>query len=162
MKSNSFSPAASATLAFLLWAAPPSSFAQGSGVLTVTAPPRTLVARGETVAVKAAVRLSPGYHVNSNAPNDEYLIPLRLAWNAAPLEVLDVAYPKPRHENYSFSQKPVSVFSGEFEIVTRFKAPAAAPPGPAVLTGKLRYQACTESSCLPPKTVEVRLPVHVR
>ena len=47
------------------------------------------------------------------------------------------------------------------EIVTKFTVPASAHPGPAVLTGKLRYQACTDRLCLPPKTVDVSLPVTV-
>jgi len=100
--------------------------------------------------------------VNSHAPNEDYLIPMRLTWNAAPLEVLDVVFPKPKQERYSFSDKPVSVFTGDFEIVTKFKVPANAPPGPAVITGKLRYQACTDSLCLPPKNIAVRLPVLIQ
>ena len=73
-----------------------------------------------------------------------------------------VEYPKPQMEKYSFSEKPLSVFSGEFEIVTRFKAPAAAPKGPQTLAGKLRYQACTSTMCLPPKTLAVQLQVEIR
>jgi thiol:disulfide interchange protein DsbD len=106
--------------------------------------------------------LKNGYHVNSNKPNDEYLIPLRLSWNASPLEVLEIAYPQAQTANYSFSDKPVSVLSGQFDIVTRFRVPAKAPLGASVLNGKLRYQACDDTSCLPPKTVEVKLPVEIR
>ncbi len=111
---------------------------------------------------KVTLQLRNGYHVNSHTPADEYLIPLRLTWTASPLEVVDVTYPQPKLENYSFSTKPVSVFTGDFDIITRFKAPATSPQGPTVLVGKLRYQACTDTSCLAPKTVEVRLPVHIQ
>ena len=125
-------------------------------------PPRTVGKRGDVFGTKVTVQLRNGYHVNSNTPADEYLIPLRLTWNASPLQVVDVAYPKPRLENYSFSTKPVSVFTGDFDIVSRFKAPPNSPQGPSVLVGKLRYQACTATACLAPKTVEVRLPVHIQ
>ena len=64
-------------------------------------------------------------------------------------------------EKYSFSEKPLSVFTGNFQIVTHFKAPANAAPGPATLTGKLRYQACNSSMCLPPKTLDVSLQVEI-
>lgn len=144
-------------LAFL-----PSLWAQGSSVLTAVAPPRTTGKRGEEFTAKVNIQLRNGYHVNSHTPADEYLIPLRLTWNAAPLQVVDLIYPKPKLENYSFSRKPVSVFTGDFDIITRFKAPASMPQGPSVLVGKLRYQACTDSSCLPPKNVEVRLPLHIQ
>jgi len=33
--------------------------------------------------------------------------------------------------------------------------------GPAVMTGKLRYQACNDRMCLAPKTLDVSLPVEV-
>lgn len=107
------------------------------------------------------MRLRNGYHVNSNTPADEYLIPLRLTWNAAPLQVAEVVFPKPQLEKHAFSTKPLSVFSGDFDIVTKFRAPANAPLGMATLTGKLRYQACNDTMCLPPKTVEVELPVDI-
>ena len=35
--------------------------------------------------------------------------------------------------------------------------PASAPAGLGAVNGKLRYQACTDKMCLPPKTVDVRL-----
>ena len=116
---------------------------------------------GTTVEVKLPVQLRSGYHCNSDKPSDEYLIPLKLTWSAAPLEVAEVVYPKPQMEKYSFSEKPLSVYTGEFQIVTKFKVPAGAAPGPAVLTGKLRYQACTDRMCLPPKNVDVSLPITV-
>jgi hypothetical protein len=126
------------------------------------APPRTTAARDSVVSAGLSVQLRNGYHVNSNTPADEYLIPLGLNWNASPLEVREIIYPKPKMEAYAFSAKPLSVYTGDFEIVTRFAVPARAPLGASIVTGKLRYQACTNSSCLPPKTVEVRLPVDIR
>ena len=38
---------------------------------------------------------------------------------------------------YSFSEKPLSFYTGEFQIVTHFKAAANAVPGPATLMSKL-------------------------
>ena len=108
------------------------------------------------------VQLKSGFHVNSNTPEDQYLIPLRLSWEASPLEPVGVSYPKPQLENYSFSQKPVSVFTGDFDIATRFKVPPSAPLGPAILSGKLRYQACNNTMCLPPKTITVSLPISIQ
>lgn len=116
---------------------------------------------GSTVQVKLTAQLRPGYHCNSNTPSDDYLIPLRLNWTAAPLAVSGVAYPKPQMEKYAFSEKPLSVYTGDFEITTKFNVPASAPAGPAVISAKLRYQACTDRMCLPPKTVDVSLPVEI-
>jgi len=40
--------------------------------------------------------LQPGFHVNSNMPGDDYLIPIKLTWNKDPLEAGQVTYPKPQ------------------------------------------------------------------
>src|SRR5665213_2438521 len=56
---------------------------------------------------------------------------------------------KPYMEKYSFSDQPLAVYTGNFDIVTKFKVPASAPAGPAVISAKVRYQACTDRMCLP-------------
>ena len=136
--------------------------AQSPGPLSPVAPAKIEARRGETVEAKTRFSLAAGYHTNSNTPSEDYLIPLRLTWEKGLLEAVEVRYPKPQMEKYSFSPKPLSVFTGDFEITTRFRVPPSATPGPGSVYGKLRYQACTSSACLPPKTVEVRLPVSVR
>jgi hypothetical protein len=107
------------------------------------------------------VQLREGYHVNSNMPADDYFIPLRLTWNPGPLEAVSVIFPKPQMEKLAFSDKPVSIFTGNFEVITKFKAAAGAALGQNVVTGKLRYQACNDRMCLPPRTVDLSLPVQV-
>jgi len=136
------------------------AFAQGNVLNFV--PPRKVIAKpGAAVDSVLPLELRPGYHVNSNTPSDEYLIPLRLTWNSGPIEAAGFAFPQPRMEKYSFSEKPLSVFTGDFQIVTHFKVPAHAAAGPTTLTGKLRYQACNNSMCLPPKTLDVSLQVEI-
>jgi thiol:disulfide interchange protein DsbD len=133
-----------------------------TNVLSVVPGEKVRIKRNESVSAKVHLQLRPGYHVNSNTPAESYLIPLKLTWKADPLEAGEVIYPKPSLEKYEFSEKPVSVFSGDFEIVTKFKAPASAPNGPAIVTGKLRYQACNDKMCLPPKTIDVPLTVEIQ
>ena len=121
-----------------------------------------VVKPGAGVAVKTSVLLKSGYHVNSNTPSEKYLIPLRLTWEPGLLETVEVVFPKPHMEKYEFSPNPLSVFTGDFELVTKFKVAANASTGPGMALGKLRYQACNNNSCLPPKTLEIRLPLVVQ
>lgn len=130
--------------------------------LSVAPPQKAFVKRGSVAEVKLNVQLMPGFHVNSDKPADEYLIPLRLRWEPGPLAATEVVFPKPETRSYSFSQKPVTVFTDKFPIITKFKAGPGAPVGPGFLTGKLRYQACTEDRCYPPKTVEIKLPYSIQ
>jgi len=123
---------------------------------------RAKVRRGDTFTEKLRAELRPGFHVNSNTPSDEYLIPIRLTWTKAAADAEQVIYPKPQMESLPFSEKPVSVFSGSFEIDTRFKASPSAAPGMSMISGKLRYQACNNKECLPPRTVEVSFPIDLQ
>jgi thioredoxin:protein disulfide reductase len=140
----------------------PAAFAQAPVILVVAQPQKVAAKRNGDVTAKIDVSIAAGYHVNSNAPHEAYLIPLRLTWTPAPLTVETVTFPKARDEKYSFSDEPLSVFTGNFEIATKFKVPADALSGPVILAGKLRYQACNNTMCFPPKTVEVKLPVEVQ
>lgn len=133
-----------------------------TNLLTVTPPPKLHAKRGEALTAKIRAQLRPGYHCNSNTPSDDYLIPLKLTWNADPLQAGKVIYPKAQMEKYQFSEKPLSVFSGDFDITTEFTVPAKAPSGPAIIGGKLRYQACNDTMCFPPKTVDVPLSLEIQ
>ncbi len=133
----------------------------GTNVVHVVAADTVKARPGATLKVPLSVQVDEGFHVNSNTPADQFLIPLRLTWSPGALESAGITFPKPDLQKYSFSEKPVSIFTGKFEIVTRFKVAPGASPGAAVVTGKLRYQACTEGTCLAPKTIDVTVPVEI-
>jgi hypothetical protein len=115
--------------------------------------------RGESFQLKTSLQLQNGYHLNSNKPDDPYLIPLKLTWDAATVETVSVSFPEPKKERYAFSDKPLSVFTGDFAITSTLKPKVA---GFTVLTGKLRYQACNHNACLPPKTIDIKIPADFR
>lgn len=139
----------------------PGLLGQGSGALTIGQIDSATAKRGGSFIEKIPLHLKTGFHCNSNTPADEYLIPLKLTWTPGPAQADAVVYPKPQLENYAFSPKPVSVYSGTFVLETKFKVPADAKPGMAMINGKLRYQACNERECLPPKTLDVQIPIDI-
>ena len=136
--------------------------AQGNNVLSVQNPERLVIKRGTSGEVKLKAELRAGFHVNSNTPSDPFLVPLKLTWANQPLQTEQVTFPKPQLEKYEFSPAPLSVFSGAFDIVTRFRAPANAASGMNILVGKLRYQACNDRECLAPRTLDVHLTVEIQ
>ena len=137
--------------------------AQGSGYLSVGEPQKVVGARGAAVQAKIPLSVRSGYHVNSNKPTDEYLIPLKITWKSTgALEAGELNYPKATMEKYEFSEKPLSVYTGNFDVIAHFKVAANAPAGPGVAVGQLRYQACNDRACFPPKTVDVSLPYQVQ
>jgi hypothetical protein len=143
----------------------PLLFAQSSGYLTVGEPQKVVGKRNTAVQVQIPLVVKEGYHVNSNKPTEEYLIPLKLTWTSTgALEGGEITYPKPLMEKFEFSEpdKPLSVYMGKFDLVAKFKVAANAPAGPGVASGKLRYQACSNKACYPPKTVDVAVGYQVQ
>ena len=141
----------------------PTLCAQSSGHLTVGEPQKVTGKRSATVQTRVPVSVAAGFHVNSNTPSEDYLIPLKVTWTSlGALEGGQVAYPKPALEKYEFAEKPLSVYTGNFDLGVSFKVAANASAGPGMATGKLRYQACNSNTCFPPKTVDIAVSYQVQ
>jgi hypothetical protein len=129
--------------------------------VTVGQPQKVAGKRNGAVQTKIPVSILEGYHVNSNTPSDEYLIPLKVTWTSlGALEGGQVTYPKA--EKITVGDQSLSVFTGKFDLAVNFKVSANAPAGPGIATGKLGYQACNNSMCFPPKSVEFNVPYQVQ
>src|ERR1700735_5550750 len=118
------------------------------------------VPRGKEFQVAVAVDIAHGYHMNSHHPTDPYLIATTLT-PKLPIgfEVLDTLYPAGRVEKFSFSpDKGLDVYTGKVTLKLRMVAHNDAPVGAVTFPVTLRYQACNDTTCLPP----VKVPVDVR
>jgi thioredoxin:protein disulfide reductase len=110
-------------------------------------------AAGESAQVVVTISVERGWHVNSNTPLEDFLIPteVRLAlppgWTADP-----PVYPQHRLVNLSFSETPVAVYEGTFEVSITVHA---AKTGPAVtaIKGTVAAQACNDRQCEAPEEV---------
>ena len=106
------------------------------------------------------LKIAPGYHVNSDKPRNEFLIPLKLTWSEGGLDAKQILYPKA--EQVKVGADMLDVFTGAVAIKTEFAARTNATPGLGLLEGKLRYQACDSVSCKRPATLNVQLPVSIQ
>lgn len=138
--------------------------AQDRPVITVDAPSAPIVLqKGAATKISVPLKIASGYHVNSNKPTDEYMIPMKLTWDASTVfEATAPVYPAGKLEKYPFSDQPLSVYTGDVVIDTPGKVSPSAAPGSLHLNGKLRYQACSERLCYPPKTIAVSIPVEIK
>jgi len=118
------------------------------------------VPRGKEFQVAVTVEIAQGYHMNSHHPSDPYLIATTLTPKLPTgFELLDTLYPAGRVEKFSFSpDKGLDVYSGSVTLKLRLIAHNDAPIGAVSFTVTLRYQACNDTTCLPP----VKVPVDVR
>jgi hypothetical protein len=96
-------------------------------------------------------------HINSHTPSGDELIPTTLTIPDNSGVRLDSAS-YPRGADFTLPLDPatkLSVYSGEFIIQARITAAA----GDHLVEAKLRYQACDNTACLPPKTITVAFDV---
>jgi hypothetical protein len=123
----------------------------------VTAP------RAAQTMVNLNFRVASGFHINSNTPKDEFLIPTSLKMDLPTDIVLGkIAYPEGQELTFPFSpDQQLSVYSGDFTIAVAVHPLLSVNPGKYVMHGVLRYQACDNAQCFPPKTVPVSFDVKV-
>lgn len=122
------------------------------------------VVAGSEVSVNATfeITLPDGYHVNSNAPLDEFLKPTRLLVDVPDgATVASIRYPEALLFSTQFSDQPLSVYEHEFRIEVALTV-AGLAPGEYPLQATLKYQACSDRICYPPatRTAEVVLRVE--
>ena len=134
---------------------------RGFQAAAVTPPAPLSLEAGKTLEGSLLVRIRPGYHINSNKPAEEYLIPTKLTWITPGIET-EVTYPESELFVSQFSDEAMLVFSGEIEFKTKFKASAELPAGLTEIAGTLRYQACTDKACLAPTSLDVTIPLRAK
>ena len=111
------------------------------------------------LAVKA--KIDSTWHINSNKPYDDYLIPTKLTLENKDFNIEKTLYPKPHDLKLSFSEKPLSVWQDNILIGCLVKANGNLSPGnyPVVVT--LDYQGCNNATCLPPASVKDTIQIQV-
>lgn len=118
------------------------------------------VPAGKEFQAAVVMAIARGFHVNSHKPSDEYLIPTTLTPQLpAGIELLETIYPPGKLEKFAFSpDKPLDVYTGSVTLRMRLTSQSSAALGATTIPMTLRYQACNDSSCLPP----VKVPVSVK
>ena len=121
------------------------------------------VTRGKPNTVELQFHVSSGFHVNSNKPSADYLIPTALKLDAPTDIVLGrITYPEGQQMSFAFApDEKLSVYSGEFDLAVMVRPLASVLPGDYEFHGQLRYQACDNAACFPPKQLPVRFAVKV-
>ncbi len=124
---------------------------------------RVQVKPGGTATVDLDFRIAEPFHINSNKPKSELLVPTTLQLTPpAQIGITEVKYPAGKDETFPFAPKePLNVYSGDFSIEARVKALPNAAPGVYPVSGELKFQACDRSACYPPKSMPVNFQVTV-
>ena len=131
--------------------------------VSLAPPGLTTVTRGKAGTVELNFRVGSGFHINSNAPKSEYLIPTTLHLDA-PTDIVvgKITYPAGEDTSFPFApDEKLNVYSGEFALNVVVRPLHTVLPGKYVLRGELKYQACDNAACYPPKKLPVEFEVKV-
>ncbi|HWR35775.1 MAG TPA: protein-disulfide reductase DsbD domain-containing protein [Clostridia bacterium] len=131
--------------------------------VTIVPADPVVVRAGSSSPAQLVFRVNSGFHINSNKPNSELLIPTSLKLSP-PTEVMIAGVKYPAGEQLVFPFSPdekLSVYSGDFKVSALVRAARGTPVGTYRVHGELKYQACNNRQCFPPKTVPVFFDVRI-
>jgi len=115
---------------------------------------------GSSYRVAVQARLDAGFHVNSNEPLEEGLIPTELSLDPPDgIHLKGIAWP----ESFLFEVggEPLAVFEEEFVIGAGLALDRDLEPGEYVVAGSLRYQACDDTICYFPTATNLEFHLSV-
>jgi len=141
-------------------------------------PEQVTIPANKPAPIELHFRIKDGLHINSHRPHSTDLIPTIISFpqdggvvTNAGVRIDQAVYPL--GTDISLSDDPatrdsgmrdsgmhdpparINVYSGEFTIHVKIVAPV----GDHLVEGRLRFQACTLTACMPPRTIPVAIEV---
>lgn len=140
-----------------------SSSTQGRSFVSFQSAGPVSVAVGHKAPVTFTFRVENGFHINSNKPMTEELIPTQMHFTLpGEIAIGKVTYPAGQLMSFPFDPtQKLSVYSGDVVIHAMVIVPQDSSPGPLTVHGELKYQACDNNACYPPKKLPMSFDVKV-
>jgi Thiol:disulfide interchange protein DsbD, N-terminal len=131
--------------------------------VTVAPVELTTVVRGKPGWVSLTFQVPAGYHINSHTPTESYLIPTALTWDPPTDIVIEgVTYPRGEMRSFAFApESKLSVYTGTFVVTAQVHPLAHVMPTKYMVHGQLKYQACDNAACYPPRRLPVQFEIKV-
>ena len=120
------------------------------------------VTRGSATRGTVVISVPSGLHINSNRPNSPYAIATTVRVSSPGARVGGVSYPRGHNRKFAFSENTINVYEGRVPVNFNVTVPQNFRGNVVRVRAVVRYQACTEDVCYPPKTAEVTLSARVR
>lgn len=123
---------------------------------------RTELQPGATARVAVITEVPTGFHAQSSAPLDKFLIPFRVtAGDDKRIQAGAPVYPDGEIKQY-FGVGKMSVYGGQFTTIVPIRISTDAPPGPIEIKLSVRSQICTDAgNCLAPTTQTVTISTSI-
>lgn len=119
------------------------------------------VTRGTAARASVVLSIPGGLHVNSSRPGSEYAIPTSVRASANGVKIGAVTYPRGRNRKFEFSESTINVYEGRTTFNFPVTVPASFRGSTVRVNVTVRYQACTNEVCYPPKSKTAVLTARV-
>jgi len=109
---------------------------------------------GQTYELSLELTIRAPYHINSDQPTEDYLIPTTV--DLTPKKGVSfgpVIFPPAEMKKLELSENPLSIYEGKIQIKTSVTLAADFKEKDLLIEGRIGYQACDERSCLAPTDV---------
>ncbi len=131
--------------------------------VSMLAPVIDPIERGKATDIELQFRVSRGFHINSNRPKQEYLKKTELKLTA-PTDIIigKINYLDGVDRSFPFApNEKLNVYTGDFAVQVTVRPLKTVLPQKYAVHGYLKYQACDNAACYPPKQQPVSFEVRV-
>lgn len=131
--------------------------------VTMARAPLVTATQGKSGTASLSFRVANGYHINSNRPKSEFLIPTVLKVDATTDIVIGrTTYPDGQDMSFPFApDEKLNVYTGDFKVDVLVRPLRTVQAGKYIVRGSLKYQACDNAACYPPKQLPVSFDVKI-
>lgn len=108
------------------------------------------------------IALDEPWHMNAHEPLDSFLIPTTITIDENEI-IGSVSYYYPQGEiiQVPFQDDPLKVYAEEFDLYFKLTVSKTAAAGDISIDGSMKYQACDDTQCFPPASVEFSAPLKI-
>lgn len=109
------------------------------------------VVPGKSIDVAVALNIKKDWHINSNRPISDFVIPTKVEFEASrQFRVIETVYPSHKIKKFQFSDEPMAVFEDTLLIGFRLEITNSTDQDTVKVASTLTYQACNDEVCLFP------------
>ena len=120
------------------------------------------VNKGKTARGSVVLSVPGGLHVNSSRPGNKYQIPTSIRLSASGARVSGPTYPRGTNRKFQFSDEVINVYEGTIRFPFTVTVPTGFRGNTVSVRAVVKYQACTDEVCYPPRSKEITMTARVR
>ncbi len=119
------------------------------------------VTRGSKARGAVTISIPAGLHVNSNRPSSQYAIATTVKVSSPGATTSTVSYPRGANRKFDFSEDTINVYEGTVRFPFAITVPKSFSGNVVKVRATVKYQACTNEVCYPPKTKDITFSAKV-